>query len=90
LLQVSWGDEDNKPHPVNVRIKVKNLRGMLEKIASVFTEQEVNIDSGSFVSNVDGFSLLEWTVEVRDLNQLSNALNKVKSIKGVKEAVRLG
>ncbi|XPV74970.1 MAG: RelA/SpoT family protein [Desulfovibrio sp.] len=88
LIQVSWGDEDNKPHPANIRIKVKNITGMLERIASVFTAQEVNIDSGSFQSNVDGFSLLELTVEVRDLSQLHSALSKVKNIKGVKEAIR--
>jgi GTP pyrophosphokinase len=38
---------------------------------------------------VDGTSVLEFTVEVKDLDQLYAALAKVKALKAVKEALRV-
>jgi GTP pyrophosphokinase len=38
---------------------------------------------------VDGTSLLNFTVEVKDLDQLYSALAEVKKLKAVTEAIRV-
>ncbi|QJB57528.1 bifunctional (p)ppGpp synthetase/guanosine-3',5'-bis(diphosphate) 3'-pyrophosphohydrolase [Pseudodesulfovibrio sp. zrk46] len=89
LLQVSWEGAEEKPYPAKIKIKCLNKPGMLARICNMLTEADVNIDSGKFESMVDGTSELEFTVEVRDLNQLYGALAKVKGLKAVKEALRV-
>ncbi|MBC18575.1 GTP pyrophosphokinase [Pseudodesulfovibrio profundus] len=89
LLQVSWEGAEEKPYPAKIKVKCLNKPGMLGKICNMLAEMEVNIDSGDFESKVDGTSILNFTVEVRDLNQLYSALAKVKALKAVKEALRL-
>ncbi len=89
LLQVSWEGVEEKPYPARIRMKCLNQRGMLGKICSMLDEAGVNIDSGRFESMVDGSSELEFTVEVKDLDQLYSALSKVKALKAVKEALRV-
>ncbi|MDC0335608.1 bifunctional (p)ppGpp synthetase/guanosine-3',5'-bis(diphosphate) 3'-pyrophosphohydrolase [Pseudodesulfovibrio sp.] len=89
LLQVNWEGVEDKPYPAKIRIKCLNKTGMLGKICTMLAELEVNIDSGSFESRVDGTSILEFTVEVRDLGQLHHALAQVKALKAVKEALRV-
>lgn len=89
LLQVSWEGHEEKPYPSKIRIKCLNEPGMLAKISTMLFEAKVNIDSGRFESMVDGTSELEFTVEVKDLNQLYAALAKVKALKEVKEALRV-
>ncbi len=89
LLQVSWEGEEDKSYPAKIKIKCHNRLGMLGKICSLLAEAGVNIDSGSFTSQVDGTSLLEFTVEVKDLNQLYSALAKVKNLNAVIEALRV-
>ncbi len=89
LLSVSWEGGEDKPYPAKVKIKCKNEKGMLGKICTLFSEEDVNIDSGTFESNVDGNSRLEFVVEVRDLNQLYSVLSKVKALESVFEAIRV-
>jgi GTP pyrophosphokinase len=89
LIGVNWEGVEEKPYPAKIRIKCLNKTGMLGKICTLLAEQNVNIDSGSFESKVDGTSVLEFTVEVKDLDQLYSALSKVKALKAVKEALRV-
>ena len=89
LIGVNWEGVEEKPYPAKIRIKCLNKTGMLGKICSMLAEQNVNIDSGSFESKVDGTSVLEFTVEVKDLDQLYSALSKVKALKAVQEALRV-
>ena len=89
LLQVSWEGVEEKPYPAKIKIKCLNKAGMLGKICTMLAEQQVNIDSGSFESKVDGTSTLAFTVEVKDLNQLYSALAEVKKLKAVQEALRV-
>jgi GTP pyrophosphokinase len=89
LLQVTWEGAEEKPYPAKIKIKCLNKLGMLGRISTMLFEADVNIDSGRFESMVDGTSELEFTVEVKDLNQLYSALSKVKALKEVKEALRV-
>ncbi|WP_285906481.1 RelA/SpoT family protein [Pseudodesulfovibrio pelocollis] len=89
LIGVNWEGVEDKPYPARIRIKCLNKTGMLGKICTLLAEQNVNIDSGSFESKVDGTSVLEFTVEVKDLDQLYSALSKVKALKAVQEALRV-
>ena len=89
LVSVTWEGVEEKPYPAKIRIKCKNQMGVLGEICTLLANQDVNIDSGSFQSSVDGSSVLEFTVEVRDLNQLYAALAKVKGHKAVTESLRV-
>jgi GTP pyrophosphokinase len=90
LLSVSWsGGQEESQHPAQIRIRCRNHKGMLAKICTVLTEMDVNIDSGEFKSDLDGSSVLEFTVEVTDLGHLHRSLNKLKTIEHVLEATRL-
>ena len=89
ILSVTWDGSKDQPYPAKIRIRCRNVTGLLGRICAMLGEADVNIDSGSFQSNVDGFSVIELTVQVRDLNQLYAALAKVKHIPDVTEAVRV-
>lgn len=89
LLPVSWEGEEDKSYPAKIRIKCRNQKGMLGQVCGMLSEADVNIDSGTFESLVDGTSQLELTVEVKDLTQLYSALSKVKNLEAVYEALRV-
>jgi len=89
LVQVSWEGTEEKPYPAKIKIKCLNKPGMLGKICTMLAELDVNIDSGSFESQIDGTSVLDFTVEVKGLDQLYAALAKVKALKAVQEALRV-
>ncbi|MGE4291323.1 MAG: bifunctional (p)ppGpp synthetase/guanosine-3',5'-bis(diphosphate) 3'-pyrophosphohydrolase [Desulfovibrio sp.] len=89
LLTVTWEGQEDHPYPARIRIRCANQKGMLARITKIFFDEDINIDSGTFESNVDGSSVLEMTVEVRSLDQLYGTLSKVKAVGSVKEALRI-
>lgn len=89
LLTVTWEGQDDHPYPARIRIRCANEKGMFMRITKIFYDEDINIDSGTFESSVDGISVLEMTVEVRSLDQLYGALSKIKAAGSVKEAIRI-
>jgi len=88
LLNVSWEGEQDRPYPAKIKIVCNNIRGMLHKITGIMSEEGVNIDAGSFFSNVDGNSEVMLTVEVRDSSHLYTVIERVGSLDGVLDVSR--
>ncbi len=89
LLTVSWDGVEDKPYPAKIRITCRNFKGALAQVTALLTSDDVNIDSGTFHSNVDGNAVMEFTVEVKNLNQLYSVLAKIREVPSVNEAVRV-
>ena len=89
MMQISWEGDQDQPYPAKVKILCRNRRGMLAAISARLTEAEVDIDSGSFTSNVDGNSVLALTVMVSDSDHLYRTLDSVSAMDGVIEVKRL-
>ena len=88
LLSVFWEGEQDKLLPAKIMIKARNEPGVLAEISALLAKEQVNIDSGSFHSTVDGLTELVFTVEVRDAALLYRTLEKLNSLKPVIEASR--
>lgn len=89
LLNISWENEQDRLYSAKIRILCKDEPGMLSRIASKLSAQEVNIDSGNFRSNVDGNSELVFIIGVRDSKHLYKTLDVISAIPHVIEAVRV-
>jgi len=89
IISVSWEGVEDKPYPSKIRIVCRDFKGALTQVTSILTSEDVNILSGSFQSNVDGNAVMEFTVEVKDLQQLYGVLDKIRLVESVTEAVRV-
>ncbi|MDR0339292.1 MAG: bifunctional (p)ppGpp synthetase/guanosine-3',5'-bis(diphosphate) 3'-pyrophosphohydrolase [Desulfovibrio sp.] len=90
LLPVYWeGSEESRPFPARIFISCKNERGMLAKIATALEKAAVNIDSGTFRSQVDGRSEIEMVIEVADIAQLLQTIDRVHKVENVMEVSRV-
>jgi len=89
MVSVAWDGVEDKPYPAKIRIVCRNFKGALSQVTSLLTIDDVNIDSGSFQSNVDGNAVMEFTVEVTNLTQLYGVLDKIRHVESVTEAVRV-
>ncbi len=88
-IEVFWESDVDKSFPAKIRIICENQKGVLAKISNLLTREEVNIDSGTFKSNVDGKSELVFTVMVNDSSHLYNSLSKMRKLKEVVEVTRI-
>ena len=89
MVSVAWDGVEDKPYPAKIRIVCRNFKGALSQVTALLTSDDVNIDSGSFQSNVDGNAVMEFTVEVTNLTQLYGVLDKIRKVESVTEAVRV-
>ncbi len=89
LIEVFWESEMDKSFPAKIKIICENKKGVLAKISNLLTKEDVNIDAGTFRSNVDGKSELLFTVMVNDSSHLYNSLGKMRKLKEVVEVTRI-
>ncbi len=90
LLSVYWeGGDEAKPFPARIHMLCFNKRGVLAKVAGALDETGVNIDSGSFRSQVDGRTEMELVIEVSDVAQLLFTLDRLRKVEGVVEVSRM-
>ncbi len=89
LIEVFWESEKDKSFPAKIKIICENKKGVLAKIGSLLTKEDVNIDAGSFSSNVDGKSELLFTIMVHDSSHLYSSIGKLRKLKEVLEVTRI-
>jgi GTP pyrophosphokinase len=64
----------------------KNRVGLLRDIAATIAEQNINIADLALKKSDQHEILHELTIEVADLNQLNDVLDKLEKIEGVTKA----
>jgi GTP pyrophosphokinase len=89
LIDVNWESDVKKSFPVKIRMICTNERGVLSQVSKLLAEQQVNIDSGTFRSDLEGRSELIFTIEVNDSTHLYRTIEKLRALKAVYEVVRL-
>ncbi len=89
LIDVTWGNEKEQPFPARVHVTCKNEKGILAKIVTSLAQEDINLQEGSFKSNVDGQGVVDMQVEVASTSHLYATLDKLAKIKGVTKAIRV-
>lgn len=88
LISVFWDGHEDKPFPARIHLLCRNEKGVLAQISSLLAEENVNIDSGTMHSQVDGRSEVDLLVEVRDVAHLYRTIDKLRKLQTVVEVVR--
>ncbi len=88
FLDVVWAGHERVPLPAKIRITAHNKPGVLSEISTLLAKEGVNIDDGSFRSQVDGLTEIHFTVAVYNASLLYRALEKLNALDCVVEAAR--
>jgi (p)ppGpp synthase/HD superfamily hydrolase len=82
-IDVHWEEHIKGVFPVNVRVEVKNQRGVLAQVAAVIAELDANIDTVN-IEERDGLnSAIDFIVEVRDRVHLATILRRLRALEPV-------
>jgi GTP pyrophosphokinase len=88
-VNVSWSNQANNVYPATIKMLCQNKKGILAEISNLMAEENVNIESGEFQSNVDGKTEVVMNIEVNDSTHLYKTLDKLINLQSVYEAIRL-
>ncbi|MBT8762792.1 bifunctional (p)ppGpp synthetase/guanosine-3',5'-bis(diphosphate) 3'-pyrophosphohydrolase [Desulfohalobiaceae bacterium Ax17] len=89
MLEVAWEVGVEKAFPAKIKIVCKNEKGVLALVSGLLTEEDIDIDSGTFKSNVDGRSEIVFTVLVNNSTHLYKAIESMRKLDPVLEVTRM-
>ncbi len=88
LVQVDWARTGVQSYPVTIRVEAYDREGLLRDVATVVTEEKLNITGATVDVNKNGVATILTSVELASLQQLSRLLSKIEKIKDVTAASR--
>ncbi|CAG1002462.1 partial GTP pyrophosphokinase, partial [Gammaproteobacteria bacterium] len=88
LIDVDWGEEQES-FPVEIEVQAIDRKGLLKDVANILSQEHINILRTNTRTETNDLSVtMEITLEVHDLGQLSQALDKLGEVHNVLRARR--
>ena len=90
IIKVKWNGIENNTSQATIRIMGRDVLGLLGKITKVISEDlQVNMKNIAFNSDKEGFFEGRIVLQITDLESLELLMDKIKSIEGIVEVVRI-
>jgi GTP diphosphokinase / guanosine-3',5'-bis(diphosphate) 3'-diphosphatase len=88
-IEVSWNRQKGATRPVRVRVYSLDQKGILAATTKAITKSESNILRASAFSTNDGRGVLNFEVDVRDVQHLNQVMEAIQKVKGVLQVERV-
>jgi guanosine-3',5'-bis(diphosphate) 3'-pyrophosphohydrolase len=86
---MDWDREVRGDFLVAVRVEVDNRPGALAQVAAAIAESDSNIDSVEYRERDVNLSIMEFGIEVRDVDHLAEVMRRVRRLQVVHVVRRL-
>lgn len=88
LISVHWDGQEDKPYQARIHLFCKNERGVLAQVAQILAKNNVNIESLTSRSMVDGRSEMDITIEISNAGELYHLIEELRKIPEIIEVIR--
>jgi GTP pyrophosphokinase len=89
LVDVSWGDLQAAAHSVKISVQTQDKPGLLASVSSSISAAEANITHAEVTTNEDRQAMLNFTIDIRDVEHLNKIIKNIEAIKGVIDVKRV-
>jgi GTP diphosphokinase / guanosine-3',5'-bis(diphosphate) 3'-diphosphatase len=89
LIEVSWGDLQIADHAVKISVRTEDKPGLLAGVSSSISAAEANITHAEVVTGEDHQAILNFTLDIKDVEHLNKIIKNIESIKGVLNVKRV-
>lgn len=83
LVDVQWDDKKNYKMPVKIHANIEDRTGMLNSLTTVLKDMGLNILELASKRNAEGTAALDFSIEVKNKNELESVMRKLKTIEGM-------
>ncbi len=84
IIEVSWGSSDSATYPVDLRLRAMDRSGLLRDISAVLADENANVtELTTHVDKKSMQSIMDISIEIRDLPTLSAAITRLEQIPNV-------
>jgi GTP pyrophosphokinase len=89
LIDVAWAEGKPTSFTVAIQVEALDRTRLLSDVASMLSDNHVNIVSATSSTSKDRITKLRFTFELADITHLSGVLTAVKKVEGVYDAYRV-
>jgi GTP pyrophosphokinase len=91
MLPVEWGEGGQASYSVDVQVRGIDRKGLLKDLANLIAQNGVHVLAvNSRLDSARGLVEIQFTLKVRDFDQLGQLLGRLNAVPGVDDARRLG
>jgi GTP pyrophosphokinase len=87
LLHAGWGSQAGELFPVDVELRANDRQGLLKDLTDILLQEKINVIRVN-TESTEGEARMAFTLEVRDIGQLSRFLGRAAHVRGVVSARR--
>jgi GTP pyrophosphokinase len=87
LITADWGDARDEVFPVDVVVEATDRQGLLRDVTEILSRERINVTAANTLTRNMAVRMA-FTLEVRDLAQLTRALAFVRDVRGVLTVTR--
>jgi len=88
LIDVEWHTEAKVSYNADVEIRAYDRKGLLAEITSIVDESKININSFYSRTTRERMAIINFILEIHDVDQLNKLIKKFKKIEGVVDVFR--
>ncbi|MBR2717127.1 MAG: bifunctional (p)ppGpp synthetase/guanosine-3',5'-bis(diphosphate) 3'-pyrophosphohydrolase [Oscillospiraceae bacterium] len=89
-IEVSWADDTNDFYTAEIRLTSDECSGFVMDIATVLNSMNARVRTLNARDTGRGTSVAKVILDVHDREELQNIMNRLQSIRGLREIVRAG
>ncbi len=89
-IDVSWADQTNDSYPAEIRLTSDERSGFVMDIATILNAMNAKVRGLSARDTGKGTSTAIVQLDVHDRDELQNIINRLQSIRGLREIIRSG
>lgn len=90
IIEASWGETNSSGYALTLRVEALDRSGLLKDITTLLSNEKVNVLGVNSMSNMKTQSaIIDLNMEVRNSEEISKLVTKLKQLKDVAEVRRL-
>lgn len=88
IIEVEWTTQTKVAYNADVEIRANDRKGLLAEITSIIDDSKLNISSFHSRTGKDRVAIINFIMEIHDIEQLNKLIRKFRKIEGVMDVFR--
>jgi GTP pyrophosphokinase len=88
FIEVEWNSQTKVSYNADVEVRATDRKGLLAEITTIIDESKVNINSFHSRTTKDKMAVINFILEITDIEQLNKLIRKFRKIEGVIDVFR--
>jgi guanosine-3',5'-bis(diphosphate) 3'-pyrophosphohydrolase len=88
FIEVEWNNQEKVSYNADVEVRATDRKGLLAEITTIIDESKVNIGAFHSRTTKDKMAIINFILEINDIEQLNKLIRKFRKIEGVIDVFR--